>query len=328
MKNEVVDGIEITDHLRRLSPEQVREEILSGLLDSPRSLPSKYFYDQKGSRLFEDITKLDEYYLTDTEKGIMRRTMPLVVGELSDADVIELGSGDCSKISILLESIPEESRSTIRYVPVDVSRAAIVKSAVKLRERFPRVRIQGLVANFHHRIEEVPDGHRKLFCFFGSTIGNLGQAESESFLAGLSEVMRPADRLLLGLDMVKEVGVLESAYNDSKGITAAFNRNILDVVNRLVQTDFRPREFDHSAFFNSEVNRIEMHLVPRRNSTVHSPYLQSPLEISSGETIHTENSYKYTPDSIESFCKKCRLNVENIFMDEREWFSLVELAAD
>jgi L-histidine N-alpha-methyltransferase len=327
MPTEVLGGIKVSDHLIRSSDEEVREEILCGLLDVPRSLPSKYFYDREGSRLFEEITDLEEYYLTDSEKSIMRRVMPLMAQGLSDVDVIELGSGDCSKISILLESIPEKARSTVRYVPVDVSRSAIIESAKILGERFPRVSFHGLVADFRRHLGKLPDANRRLFCFFGSTIGNLGQSESESFLAGLSEVMRPGDRLLLGLDMVKEVGVLERAYNDSQGITAAFNRNILNVVNRLILTDFEASGFEHSAFYNEEDQRIEMHLVPRRNSTVHSPYLQKPLEMSPGESIHTESSYKYTPDRIHLLSQRSGLELANVFTDQRKWFSLAELVA-
>ncbi|MFO8182882.1 MAG: L-histidine N(alpha)-methyltransferase [Candidatus Aegiribacteria sp.] len=322
------ERIRITDCYRPLSGEDVRAEILDGLLKPPRSIPSKYFYDGEGSRLFERITGLDEYYLTSTEKKIMQDAFPTVVEDIGSTDIIELGSGDCSKITILLDCIPDGLMAGTRYIPVDISRSAVMKSATTLLERYPDLQIHGLIADFQNDIQSIPDGSGRLFCFFGSTIGNLERIEAELFTKHLEHIMMPGDRLLLGLDMVKDTQVLERAYNDDSGHTAEFNRNMLKVVNRSLRSDFDPSRFDHSAYFNSGKNRVEMHLVASEHITVNSPFLSEPLILEKGESIHTENSYKYTMDDITALSSISGLQISNVFTDERKWFSLVEFTAE
>lgn len=322
------DHIRITNRYRPLSGEGVRAEILDGLTKLPRSIPSKYFYDENGSRLFEKITGLDEYYPTSTEKSIMHDVFPAMAEDIVATDIIELGSGDCSKITILLECIPDDLMAGIRYIPVDISRSAVMKSATTLLQRFPDLHIHGLVADFQNDIQSIPDGAERLFCFFGSTIGNLERNEAEMFVKYLKRIMMPGDRLLIGVDMVKDTQVLERAYNDDSGHTAEFNRNILKVVNRSLRSDFDPSRFDHSARFNSNSNRIEMHLVASENTAVNSPFMSEPLILEKGESIHTENSYKYTGDDIAALSSVSGLHITNLFTDERQWFSLVEFSAE
>lgn len=321
------DRIRITNRYRPLSEESVRAEILEGLQRLPRSIPSKYFYDVEGSRLFERITRLDEYYPTSTEKSIMRDVFPAMAEDICGTDIVELGSGDCSKITILLDCIPELLMAGTRYIPVDISRSAVMKSATTLIERYPELQIHGLIADFQNDIQAIPDGEGRIICFFGSTIGNLSRNEAKRFMKRLKSIMMPGDRLLLGLDMVKDTGVLERAYNDDGGHTAEFNRNILKVVNRSLRSDFEPSLFRHSACFNSKENRIEMHLVASEHTTVSSPFLSEPLILEKGESIHTENSYKYTMDGINELSSISGLPITNLFTDEREWFSLVEFSA-
>lgn len=322
------DRIRITNRYRPLSGEDVRAEILDGLTKLPRSIPSRYFYDEEGSRLFEKITGLDEYYLTRTEKSIMHDVFPAVAEDIGSTDIIELGSGDCSKITILLDCIPDDLMAKIRYIPVDISRSAVMKSAATLLQRYPDLQIHGLVADFQNDIQSIPDGAGRLFCFFGSTIGNLERYEAELFMKHLEHTMMPGDRLLLGLDMVKDTQLLERAYNDDSGHTAEFNRNMLKVVNRSLRSDFDPSRFDHSAYFNSERNRIEMHLVASENTTVNSPFMSEPLILEKGESIHTENSYKYTMGDIEALSSISGLQISKLFTDDRKWFSLVVFSAE
>ena len=258
----------------------------------------------------------------------MQDVFPSIAEDIGSIDIIELGSGDCSKITILLDCIPNDLMAGIRYIPVDISRSAVMKSSTTLLERYPDLQIHGLIADFQNDIQSIPDGAGRIVCFFGSTIGNLERNEAKRFMNRIKSIMMPGDRLLLGLDMVKNTQVLERAYNDDSGHTAEFNRNILKVVNRLLRSDFEPSRFDHSAYFNSEENRIEMHLVASENTTVNSPFISEPLILEKGESIRTENSYKYTMDDIAALSSISGLQISNVFADEREWFSLVEFSAE
>ncbi|MBD3424271.1 MAG: L-histidine N(alpha)-methyltransferase, partial [Candidatus Latescibacteria bacterium] len=233
-----------------------------------------------------------------------------------------------SKISILLGSIPRSRRATVRYMPVDISYSALRDSADIISERFPRIEFNGLVADFLNQMEHIPTGQGRFFCFFGSTLGNLSSGQAQLYLSGLAEVMDPGDNLLLGVDMVKDQKVLESAYNDSRGITAEFNRNILRVANRLAGTDFVPETFKHIAFFNQEYSRIEMHLEAKLDMIISSPHLSSGIPIKKGERIHTENSHKFTPGQLELMIESAGLRIEKLYTDPKKWFSLILIVRD
>ena len=194
----------------------------------------------------------------------------------------------------------------------------------RLRERFGELEIRGMVADFMQRIERVAHYPNKVFCFFGSTIGNLDRREAQRFVARLGGMMQGGERLLLGLDMVKDRAVLERAYNDECDVTAKFNKNILEVVNRKLEADFDPDRFRHRAFFNEDKRRIEMHLVATSDMTVDSPCLESELEIRKGESIHTENSHKFTRGDIDAFASGAGLKVRAVYTDDNRWFSLVD----
>jgi L-histidine N-alpha-methyltransferase len=302
-----------------------RREIFSGLASASKHIPSKYFYDARGSVLFEEITRLPEYYLTRTEKSILPSVANEIRGLLEDVDIIELGSGDCSKISILLSAVPARRMPSIRYVPIDVSRSAIEESARTLPSRFYGLSIQGIVADFTTQLALVPRGRRRLFCFFGSTIGNFSRGEAVRFMGDLGGIMRPGDAMLLGVDMVKDKHILESAYNDRRGVTAEFNRNILRAVNDLTGTDFDPDRFEHLAFYDSGHSRIEMHLRAERDMEISSPHLDGGVRICAGETIHTENSRKFTEEAIDDLALASGLRIDNRYTDKNRWFSVVLL---
>lgn len=306
-----------------IGKEELCRTLLAGLTAGQKSISSLFLYDAVGSKLFEEITRLPEYYPTRTEKKLLRRFATLLASWENPLNVVEIGSGDCSKISILLEGIPSHRWPSIRYTPVDVSRDAIRDAAQGLQGKFPGIKIHGLVADFTRHLHHLPKGRNRLFCFLGSTIGNLTREQNRRFFQDMARVMNSGDALLLGLDMIKPVEVLERAYNDSQGVTAAFNRNILNVVNSHIGTDFDPQAFDHLAFFNPDHNRIEMHLRANRRLKISCPVLGRGILMEKEETIHTENSHKYSPSDIEELAAIGGLEVRDCLSDENRWFSLI-----
>lgn len=314
----------VDNYLPRVGNESVANEILDGLRAGKKSIPSKYFYDAAGSKLFEAITRLPEYYPTRTERPLIETAAQRIAHNFDHSDMVELGSGDCSKISILLERIQPSADQALRYIPVDVSRSAIEASAESLAGAFPHLAVHGIVADFTTQLDRIPNGSKRLFCLFGSTIGNFSKGQVDRFFAHLGATMQSGDRLLLGLDRVKDKQILEDAYNDREGVTAAFNRNILNVANDLAETDFMPQAFNHIAFYNDADQRIEMHLEACKAMAVCSPHLDDPLIVEQGERIHTENSYKFTDASIAALGKEHGLAIETAYTDRNQWFSLVQ----
>jgi L-histidine N-alpha-methyltransferase len=315
--------ITVSNFLPQIGSGEVVGEIIAGLTSEQKYISSKFFYDEKGSMLFEKITQLKEYYLTRTEVSILDRVASTFFNELMNFNIVELGSGDCNKISILLGAIPACNRERVRYFPVDISRSAIQESADKLLSIFPDIKVHGIIVDFISQFNLIPKMPGRLICFFGSTIGNLDIEHSSQFLAKLSGNMETGDQLLIGFDMVKSKNIIEKAYNDSEQITAAFNKNILSVVNSIVNTNFDLTQFEHIAFFNEEKSRIEMHLRATADLNVVCPILSQKIRIKKGETIHTENSYKYTLNNISDFAVSGGLTIKNIFSDSNKWFALV-----
>jgi len=314
----------ITNLLQEIGPEEARDEIIAGLCANQKSISSKYFYNPEGSRLFEEITTLEEYYPTRTEMGILNRIAPALMEEYAGFDIIELGSGDSSKISILLEAASEFSVDSIHYMPLDISQAAIRASSEALVEKYPNVNIEGYAVDFLSQFDLVKRERPALICFFGSTIGNFDRDDSLELLRNIGRQMKTGDVLLLGMDMVKPEPVLHAAYNDARGVTAAFNRNILNTVNALIESDFQAEDFDHLAFFNREKSRMEMHLVAKFDLHIHSPCLQKDLHFKKGESIHTENSHKYSQRQISEIVSATKLELKQIHSDEKGWFALTE----
>ena len=312
------------DAFREIATKTEEEEMLAGLMAAQKHLPCKFFYDEAGSKLFEQITRLEEYYPSRTEKSILKRHAGELMRGAEGASLVEIGSGDCSKISILLQALPEVILKTSIYVPVDVSLSAIEESRCKLEERFGAIEVCGIVADFIQQIHLVSQYENKIFCFFGSTIGNLDRRDAVRFVEKLGKLMNTGERLLLGLDMVKDKAVLEGAYNDEKGVTARFNKNILNVANKILGTDFESEYFRHHAFFDEEKQRIEMHLMATRDITIKFPFFEGGLEIPKGQTIHTENSHKFTSHHIDEFASASGLSVRAVYTDSNRWFTLVD----
>lgn len=319
--------IMLFDLLGGIARKDSRKEIFAGLTSDRKHIPSKYFYDPAGSALFEEITRTPEYYLTRTEMSIL----PAAAGacaRLQDVDIVELGSGGWSKISVLLRAVPDGRMRTVKYIPVDVSRTAIEQSARSLLERFDGLAIHGVVADFTAQFSLLPRGRRRLLCFFGSTIGNLSRGAAVRFMADVGRTMRRGDAMLLGVDMVKDRRILERAYNDRGGVTARFNRNILRAVNTIAGTNFEPDRFEHVAFFNEARSRIEMHLRADADMEVSSPHFDDSIRIRRGETIHTENSRKFTEEMIEDLARAGGLGIERRVTDDDAWFSVVLLRGE
>jgi len=322
--NNTTEQVRITSLLAREDKEETIGEIFTGLSSERKYIPSRFFYDAEGSALFEKITSLPEYYPTRTEKAILENISREFTGNGSHKEIVELGSGDCSKISIILDALPTELLSSVNYYPVDISESSMRKSAERLAARFPGLKVHGLLADFMNHLDSLPGEDERLVCFFGSTIGNLTHDQAIEFLSGISGMMHGGDSFLVGFDMVKDTDILKAAYNDSQGITESFNRNILTAVNNIAGTVFNPGRFKHLAFYDPAKMRIEMHLEALADMEIHSLHFSEAINISKGETIHTENSHKFSPELIDAMATDAGLKVRNRYTDKKGWFSLVE----
>lgn len=293
-------------------------DVLNGLKSEQKYLPSKYFYDENGSVLFEQICQLDEYYPTDCEVSIMKKKIDEisdVMGEL--VQLIELGSGSSMKTRLLLENC----KNLNMYVPVDISGAFLKATAERLRSDYPSLDIQPVVADYTSSFEIPKSDHarKRIIYFPGSTIGNFTQDRASEFIDTIGSILNAGDGLLIGVDLKKEVGVLEAAYNDSKGVTAAFNKNILTRINEEIGADFDLSTFRHRAFYNARKGRIEMHLESLKHQIVQINKTQ--IEFEKGETIHTENSHKYSINEFEEIAGK-KFRRLNTWTDNRNYFSV------
>ncbi len=301
-------------------------DVVRGLGARPKTLPPKYFYDAQGSRLFDRITALPEYYLTRTEQRILSDSARDLARRMGPADLIELGSGSAKKtrtvIGALLEEFP--AKAPLLYVPIDVSDAALEESAAGLVAAYPRLTVTGVVGTYEAGLAALPPrlAPRRLMMFLGSTIGNLDAAESAEFFAFIARALEPGDALLLGFDLVKTPGIIEAAYNDSQGVTAAFNLNMLRHLNRRFDGDFDLARFQHRAFFNAEASRIEMHLASAGAQTVRLRKLGLTVRFEAGETIRTEISRKFCFADMAETVARHGFALEARWSDSQEWFGL------
>jgi len=296
-----------------------------GLTADQKYLPSKYFYDARGSQLFELICHLPEYYLTRRELLVLRKFARSLTKGFQNGDLVELGSGSHWKIRTLLDRMDNCARSRIRYVPVDVSEQAIVEASSELAMTYPELTITPLIADFTTHLHKISYDRMKLMFLFGSTIGNLDRHEARTFLCSVRDCLGPRDRFLLGLDMIKPASILEAAYNDSQKVTAAFNKNILLVVNRQLWGNFKLSDFDHVAFFNESEERVEMHLRANRRVNVDFCATGFSASIEKGETIRTEICRKFRREAVEQMVDEAGLRVSGWYSDPDNWFSIAEI---
>lgn len=306
--------------------ETIREgqDVVLGLSTTPKSLPPKYFYDDRGSKLFEAITQLPEYYLTRTETTILQNCVSAIAARVGPCDLIELGSGSSTKTRILLDAY-RQINIHLRYVPVDVSGSMLEETAHLLLQEYPQLSIHGLVSTYENALANLPDRIHpsRMIAFIGSTLGNLAPHECETFLGHVSAALQPNDYFLLGIDLHKDTAILEAAYNDSQGITAAFNLNMLDHLNWRFQGNFDLQHFRHVSFYNTRDRQIEMHIESLRSQIVNLRSLEFTATFATGEKLLSEISRKFEIPEIQETLSKHHLNAVETFTDSQRWFALI-----
>lgn len=291
-----------------MDPEEVRE-VAEGLSGTPPALPPKFFYDERGSRLFEEITRLPEYYLTRTERALLERWMPAWIGGLRPRALVELGAGSAEKTRIILDAIADAVDSAV-YVPVDVSAAFLDETADRIEAAYPTLHVVPVVADITGEFP-LPEAVRRptLHAFLGSTIGNFAPRPAVELLSRVRARMGDGDRFLMGVDLRKDPAVIEAGYNDARGVTAEFNRNMLRVVNARAGADFDVDAWEHRAFYDRGAHWIEMHLVATRDQVVTLPGGAS-FPFAAGASIRTEISAKHDRASVEAMFAAAGLAVE------------------
>jgi L-histidine N-alpha-methyltransferase len=302
-------------------PHAVLESLREGLTRSPREISPRFFYDDVGSRLFEEITELPEYYPTRTEEVILRACAADVVLRSCPETLIELGPGAAMKTRLLLDAM-QKAGSLRTYVPFDVSESMVRRVASELLGEYPNLEVHGVVADFAHHLDRLPPRKRQLCIFLGGTIGNFRPAEAARFLRHLARRLLPGDHFLLGTDLVKPVARLEAAYNDAAGVTAAFNRNVLQVVNRLTGGNFDPERFAHRAVYNAGAAWIEMWLTSTDRQHVSLPGIDLEFTIERGEEILTELSAKYDRPRVDALVAGAGLEMVQFYTDPENLFAL------
>ncbi|MGW2230478.1 L-histidine N(alpha)-methyltransferase [Streptomyces formicae] len=296
----------------------LRADVLHGLTRTPKTLPPKWFYDARGSALFEEITTLPEYYPTRAEREILVARAAEIAEVTGARTLIELGSGSSEKTRHLIDAM-----ATLHtYVPVDVSESALTGAANALLAQRPSLAVHALIADFTRGLALPGTPGPRLVAFLGGTIGNLLPAERAAFLASVRGLLSPGDMLLLGTDLVKDESVLVSAYDDGSGVTAAFNKNVLTVMNRELEADFDPAAFAHVAVWDREHEWIEMRLRSRSDQTVKIPALDLAVDFTAGEDVRTEVSAKFREDGVRSELAAADLKLSHWWTDERGRFAL------
>jgi L-histidine N-alpha-methyltransferase len=302
------------------SCEQMLRDVRDGLRQSPKQLPSKYFYDDRGSELFEQITDLPEYYLTRAERALLEHSIPYVVARLRPGSLVELGAGSANKTRIILDAMRDLGEAKC-YVPIDVSADFLEAVAAQLRREYPQMEIAPVVSDISESFRLPKLASPVLIVFLGSTLGNFSSDTAVELLSRVAAMLGPADAFLLGIDLRKDPAVLHAAYNDSQGVTAAFNLNILNRLNRELGANFPLEQFDHSAFYSMEHHRIEMHLVARSGFSVTVPGI-GEVQFAAGESIRTELSHKYDPKTVEDMLADSGMRLERWIPDDAGVFAL------
>jgi L-histidine N-alpha-methyltransferase len=296
------------------------DEVRRGLGRRPRELPCRYFYDAAGSALFEEITRLPEYYPTRAETAILRQYAAEIVALAQPDVMVELGAGSCAKTRLLIG--PAMGRGLRQFLPFDISPAAVEEAVRDLAGGFNGLAVHGMVGDFRTHLDAIPRAGSQMVLFLGSTIGNFDGEERLSFLRTVREMLRPGDHFLLGVDLIKDERVLHAAYNDSRGVTAAFNLNLLRVLNRELGADFDLGGFEHVAGYAPDRQRVEMHLRSLRSQTVRLPQAGLTIAVAAGEQVRTEISVKFTCESAAEALEAAGLRLRRWFTDREERFGL------
>jgi L-histidine N-alpha-methyltransferase len=309
------EAIEIEVHLRADGGLAMAHDIRLGLTAKPKELPPKYFYDERGSQLFERITELPEYYPTRAEREILgERSAEIVAAAGRPGTLVELGSGSAAKTRHLLDAM-RDAGCLATYVPVDISEEITREAAESLVAEYPGLAVRGLVCDFERDLERIPDGGRRLVAFLGGTIGNLYPDARRDFLTRIAALLEPGDRILLGTDLVKEPGRLEAAYDDSEGVTAEFNKNVLQVLNRELGGDFDLDRFEHVARYDADAARMDIRLRSLADQAVRLDGLDLTVRFAAGEEMRTEISAKFTRERLEGVYREAGLRPDGWFTD-------------
>jgi len=299
------------------------DDVKKGLLQEPRRLPAKYFYDDHGSRLFDMICDTQEYYPTRTEDALLQSAAEDIIGHCQPQHLVELGSGTSRKTRRLFDACEEHGCQVI-YWPFDVCEEMVKGASESLVDEYRWLDVNGLVGDYNAGLEHLPElAGRSLYVFLGGTIGNFEHDEGVAFLSELRQSMSENDMLLMGADRIKDEDVLNAAYNDREGVTAAFNLNLLNVLNREVEADFNSAKFRHHAFFNKDESRIEMHLIATEQQTVNLQALEEQIQFDEGDSILTEISRKFTHASLSDMLQEAGFALDKHFSPDDNYFSLV-----
>lgn len=325
----------IKNNKKSILLEDFAKEVKNGLERKKKKLNPKFFYDKRGSELFEQICVQPEYYLTITEYKIILENINSLLKYYDNKDIciIELGSGSSKKTKILLNYFLKKQEENLHYFPIDISQQMLYKSSLKLQSDFPKIINHPIASDYFEGIATVTKfigsqnniPNNKLILFLGSSLGNFEPKDAITFLSNLRENINKEDSLLIGFDLQKKKNILEAAYNDIEGVTANFNLNILERINKELDGEFDLENFEHLAYYNKIKNRIEMHLISKVKQKVKVNKLNQVFDFEKGETILTENSYKYSLKSIKQLANKSNLRVERNFVDKNEWFNLALL---
>ena len=299
----------------------LRADVRAGLSASPKTLPPKWFYDDRGCELFDAITRLPEYYPTEAERAILQREAAIIASASGADVVVELGSGTSDKTRVLLDAFTDAGQLR-RFVPFEISETTLRAAAHELADRYPGVEIHAVVGDFERHLGRIPSGGRRMVAFLGSTIGNFAPDERARFLAELAAGMAPGDSLLLGTDLVKDVGRLEAAYDDAAGVTAEFNLNVLAVMNRELGADFDLTRFAHVARFDRTDEWIEMRLRSLVDQRVAIGDLDLIVDFAAGEEVRTEISAKFRREGVEAELAAAGLRVQRWMTDPAGDFAL------
>ncbi|WP_341528976.1 L-histidine N(alpha)-methyltransferase [Nostoc sp. UHCC 0302] len=299
-------------------------DVVKGLTQTPKSLPPAYFYDDRGSELFEQICELPEYYLTRTETAILKQCAGAIAKITGACELVELGSGSSTKTRILLDAY-NQLGYPLRYLPIDVSAGILESSAKQLLADYPSLQVYATAGNYELALAQILPTQlpNRMICFIGSTLGNLKPQECDVFFSQIIEPLQVGEYLLLGVDLQKPKNILEPAYNDSQGVTAAFNLNMLEHLNRRFQGNFDTTQFEHSCFYNETEHQIEMHLRSLRSQIVKLDALNLTVNFAASETILTEISRKFNLDILQQQLTTQGLIPLNVWTDPNQWFGLL-----
>jgi L-histidine N-alpha-methyltransferase len=315
-------AIRIDSHLDGTSERSLADDVLDGLTRPFKELPPKHFYDARGAELFDRICELPEYYPTRAERAILKETAAELAALTNAVEIVELGSGTAAKTRVLLDAL-HATGTLARYVPVDVTETVVRDCAEELTGEYPGLSVHGVIGDFERHLNHVPAAvGPRIVAFLGGTIGNFPPGSRRRVLREIARLLDPQDHLLMGTDLVKDPEVLEAAYDDAAGVTAEFNRNVLRVLNRELEADFDPDDFDHVALFDSEHEWIEMRLRARREHTTLVRALDLPVRFRAGEEMRTEISAKFTPARVENDLAAAGLELVRWLTDPDELFAL------